>query len=478
MFFEDEIGIKPSAWLRYQPLDDFLAVNTFRVQRWEETAVQSLGLHISIIRLIVASVMTLPLGLLHRMVPTATGRHIYSFLAGAALLYYPFGNQISLVFASTILMYLVMIFVPRYANRLSWAIAMPFLLLCLERTGDLWDTGAVDITGSLMVLTLKQIAICHNLSDSYSNKKYSEERFQLRMKSPPNPLHYLSYIFATGNLLAGPFNEFQEYKKFVARDGAWAKAFSWSMFIEAQRAAVRSFGYACAALAGEQVISAFCSARMVLAPAAFRMPLWKRYAIAFAAGFARRCQYYFIWFLSEAGINAQGYGFNGFADSEGKVPLFDRYNNADFAKVESCYSLALLPKCWNVNTGVFLRRYVYERVGKGFAGLAVTQVVSGLWHGLREGHMIFFFLTIFLFQGSKVWYKQEKRLPPHIYESKPWIALKWFVSHTQLNIFALPFILQKWKLCWASAKSFHFVPHIFALGLVVLGAVVPRPRTR
>lgn len=61
----------------------------------------------------------------------------------------------------------------------------------------------------------------------------------------------------------------------------------------------------------------------------------------------------------------------------------------------------MVPKYWNVNTGVFLRRYVYERVGKGFAGLAVTQLVSGLWHGLREGHMIFFFMTIFLFQGSK-----------------------------------------------------------------------------
>jgi lysophospholipid acyltransferase len=329
-----------------------------------------------------------------------------------------------------------------------------------------------------MVLTLKEIAICHNLSDSYSNKKYSEERYQLRMSGPPNLLHYLSYIFASGNLLAGPFNEFQEYTGFVARDGEWAKAFSWPLFRAALRASTRSFGFACAALALEQLIGAVCSAKMVLAPASFAMPLLKRYAIAFAAGFAKRCQYYFIWFLSEAGIIAQGYGFNGFQDSEGKVPLFNRYSNAELVKVETCYSLALLPKYWNVNTGLFLRRYVYERVGKGFVGLAVTQLVSGLWHGLREGHMLFFFMSIFLFQGSKVWYKQEKRLPASVYESKPWIALKWLVSHAQLNVFALPFMLQKWKLCWASAQSFHFVPHLVALSLVALGAVVPPPRTR
>jgi lysophospholipid acyltransferase len=384
MFFEDELGIKPSEWLRYQPLDDFLGVNKFQVQGWEEVAVRSLGLHISVIRLIVAAVLTIPCGVLHRMVPTATGRHIYSFLTGAALLYYPFGNQITLIFASCLTMYLIMLVAPRYANRFSWWLAMPFLLLCLERTGDLWDTGAVDITGSLMVLTLKEIAICHNLSDSYSNKKYSEERYQLRMSGPPNLLHYLSYIFASGNLLAGPFNEFQEYTGFVARDGEWAKAFSWPLFRAALRASTRSFGFACAALALEQLIGAVCSAKMVLAPASFAMPLLKRYAIAFAAGFAKRCQYYFIWFLSEAGIIAQGYGFNGLQDSEGKVPLFNRYNNAELVKVETCYSLALLPKYWNVNTGLFLRRYVHERVGKGFVGMAVTQLVSGLWHGLRE----------------------------------------------------------------------------------------------
>jgi lysophospholipid acyltransferase len=71
------------------------------------------------------------------------------------------------------------------------------------------------------------------------------------------------------------------------------------------------------------------------------------------------------------------------------------------AQVETCYSIAIVPKFWNVNTGVFLRRYVYDRVGRGFKGLAVTQLVSGLWHGLREGHLLFFIMTVPLFAGSK-----------------------------------------------------------------------------
>lgn len=60
-----------------------------------------------------------------------------------------------------------------------------------------------------------------------------------------------------------------------------------------------------------------------------------------------------------------------------------------------------MPRYWNINTGKFLRRYVYERVGGGVVGLALTQVVSALWHGLREGFLAYFVMSIFLFQSSK-----------------------------------------------------------------------------
>lgn len=75
-----------------------------------------------------------------------------------------------------------------------------------------------------------------------------------------------------------------------------------------------------------------------------------------------------------------------------------------------------------------------------------------------------------------MWYQQEARLPKSIYESYPWQMLKWFVSHAQLNVYAQPFMLQKWHLCWANARAYHFVPHIFGFALCALGAVLPNPR--
>jgi hypothetical protein len=60
-------------------------------------------------------------------------------------------------------------------------------------------------------------------------------------------------------------------------------------------------------------------------------------------GFAKRCQYYFIWGISEAAMNASGFGFNGFKDPEKKVAKFDRYMNADILSVRPPFIHLCLP---------------------------------------------------------------------------------------------------------------------------------------
>ena len=38
----------------------------------------------------------------------------------------------------------------------------------------------------------------------------------------PSLLEWLSYVFASGNLLAGPFFELKDYQDYVQRQGPWA----------------------------------------------------------------------------------------------------------------------------------------------------------------------------------------------------------------------------------------------------------------
>ncbi len=52
---------------------------------------------------------------------------------------------------------------------------------------------------------------------------YQESR---KLVAMPSPLEWLSYIFASGNLLAGPFFELRDYRDYIQRQGAWAGGFS------------------------------------------------------------------------------------------------------------------------------------------------------------------------------------------------------------------------------------------------------------
>lgn len=45
-----------------------------------------------------------------------------------------------------------------------------------------------------------------------------------KLSSVPGPLEFLSYVFAAGNLLAGPTFELSDYLKYVNRQGLWDPA--------------------------------------------------------------------------------------------------------------------------------------------------------------------------------------------------------------------------------------------------------------
>lgn len=57
---------------------------------------------------------------------------------------------------------------------------------------------------------------------SQALRPYQESRKLVNM---PSLLEWLSYIFASGNLLAGPFFELRDYCDYIERKGPWANGF-------------------------------------------------------------------------------------------------------------------------------------------------------------------------------------------------------------------------------------------------------------
>ena len=66
--------------------------------------------------------------------------------------------------------------------------------------------------------TLKK-PVCNATQDLTS---YQESR---KLEAMPSPLEWVSYVFASGNLLAGPFFELRDYRDYIQRQGPWAGGF-------------------------------------------------------------------------------------------------------------------------------------------------------------------------------------------------------------------------------------------------------------
>jgi lysophospholipid acyltransferase len=106
-----------------------------------------------------------------------------------------------------------------------------------------------------------------------------------------------------------------------------------------------------------------------------------------------RCQYYFVWKLTEAAGNLSGLGFSGY-DSNGR-PCFDRLRNVDIVGIETASSLRNLLTAWNKSTAEWLKHFVYLRQAENSAkppdwAIYLTNAVSALWHGFYPGFYIGF----------------------------------------------------------------------------------------
>ena len=89
---------------------------------------------------------------------------------------------------------------------------------------------------------------------------------------------------------------------------------------------------------------------------------------------------------------------------------------------------------------------VYERLtpkGKPptFFTLVVTQLVSGVWHGLFPGYVLFFISSALMFQSSKVLYRYERNWPKQVQNFPLWTLAKWAYTAFCLNYCASAFMV-------------------------------------
>lgn len=376
----------------------------------------------------------------------------------------------------------------KHCGTLTWVTIFPYLIAnhIAQASGMSWKEGQLDFTGAQMVLTLKlvAIAICYQdggLEDDSQLRDYAKAK---RLTHLPSPLEFLSYLFAAGNLLAGPFFEAKDYFDYVERKGDWEESKESGHHIPSAflPGCYRFFkAIACAILwmnfTRKGVVIDLLESKEW--QESHSLPI--RLALVWASVVIFRFKYYFVWGISESSLIFSGMGFKRYTADGNTKPLWNRYINSHIRGVELNPSLADTPRHWNICTGLWLRHYVYERLTPphrkpSFLNMVATQLVSGIWHGVFAGYWLFFATSAFMFQASRLMYQYEQNWPARVRNFLPWKVTKIIGTALILDYAGTAFIVLSLKNSWVVWKSVYFFGHVIVFTILLVGAVMPPKR--
>lgn len=435
------------------------------------------GLGVGEVKLVAGLVLAIPLGALVALPCRPVLRHALSALAGGLMTVGIFGPGGANLLVSVTFTYLCMAASRKACGAVVFVGAMAYLvyLHSINASGTAWQEGNIDFTGSQMVITAKLTMAALNYADGgRPDAELSDFQREKRLVALPTVLEFFGYALNPTQILVGPACEMSDYLAWVRNEGVYAKgppgrALPTLRAVGTALACVGVFLFASPHLPMDAMTSAEWGAR----------PLWWRIAWLFAFMFVFRAKYYFSWKMAEAAVNASGLGYSG-EDEAGRA-VWDRGTNVNVLGVELATSAALLPIHWNIRTGLWLRHYVYERLtpkGKKapFHALLITQLVSGVWHGLYAGYWLFFGFSAFMIEASKAVYRHERRLTG-VAKALGKVA-HWFLAILHVDYLGMTFVLLETDRCLAAWKNIGYVGHATIFGLLALGYALPAPKTK
>ncbi|XP_031098791.1 lysophospholipid acyltransferase 1-like [Ipomoea triloba] len=448
-----------------------------------EFMASAIGISVPVLRFLLCFAATIPVSLIHRLVPGgATGRHIYAAATGAALSYLSFGFSSNLHFLVPMLLgYASMLINRPYCGAITFLLAFGYLIGChvYYMSGDAWKEGGIDATGALMVITLKIISCVINYQDGLLNEEdLREAQKKNRLLNRPSLLEYIGYCLCCGSHFAGPVYEIKDYLEWTERKGIWKPSEKGrpSPFVPTLRAILQA-GFCMGLylyLVPHYPLSRFTDS--VYQGWGF----WKRLGYQYMAGFTARWKYYFIWSISEASIIISGLGFSGWTDSSPPKPRWDRAKNVDILGVELAKSSVQIPLVWNIQVSTWLRHYVYERLirkGKkpGFFQLLATQTVSAVWHGLYPGYIFFFVQSALMIAGSRVIYRWQQAIG-NAFLRNILVLMNFAYTVLVLNYSCVGFMVLSLHETLASYGSVYYVGTVIPIALILLGNVIKPAR--
>ncbi|CAG9467675.1 unnamed protein product [Pedinophyceae sp. YPF-701] len=435
----------------------------------------SLGLSESEFLFGMSFLAALPLNWVWGRLPHGAVRHLYGIVIGASIYVGLFGWESLEMFVPAGLVYVMMRVDRKRASLYGWLIAFPYLIYLhfKEASGSKWGEGVIDYTAAAMVLTLKVLSCAMCFQDGIGDKdKQTSFQKMHAIQKTISPLEYLGYCVGCTNLLAGPYIEISRYLNFCNGEGQWKDGRRWT---GQYKAGLSKMLFGVVACGLHAVIAPVFPSQDLASPAHVALPVVQRFAATWTALFALRCKYYFAWYLADSANAFSGLSYT----RTDKGANWDQVLNVHPLQVEWASSSVLIPTDWNVQTGEFLRHYVYERstldgAKPGALSLILAQTVASLWHGISFGYWVFFITSAIWILAGKAVYKL--RLTTEGTIKTAWGVYGRVLAIAGLNSMAVNFVLLDVPRCWVAYKSVFFLCHVLVVPPLAAKALGSKPR--
>lgn len=405
-------------------------------------------------------------------------RHAAATLLGIAFLIFSFGWYSALVLAVVISSYLIIIKADiSNVHRYTMVTAMGYLTVCQVSRVFIYNYGilSTDFSGPLMIVIQKITTLAFQLHDGMSKKSehLTPEQRLLSINRRPSFIEYLSYNLNFLSILVGPCNDFRDYIDFIEGRHISSRLKQHSGSCNGQN------GYD--KLPDPSPMIPVCKKLLVCSGCMFlhltltrslpitynvdpyfvsHAPFLTRLTYAFFSIQAARPKFYFAWTLADAVNNAAGYGFLGM-DENGK-PSWDLMCNVNILGIEMATSFKTFIDNWNIRTGVWLKTVCYDRAPKH--RLALTFILSALWHGVYPGYYFTFITAIPITMAARAIRKSVR----HYFLGSKGVKLgydiiTWAATQLAIGYTVMPFLLLAVEPTLVYYRSMYFHVHIISI---------------
>ncbi|TNN02346.1 hypothetical protein fugu_009833 [Takifugu bimaculatus] len=418
-------------------------------------------------------------------------RHAVATTIGSAFLIFCFGWYSAHILVLVTVCYLIMVFADiDNVHKYSLVTAMGYLTACQACRAYIFNYAvpSTDFSGPLMIVTQKITTLAFQLHDGMCKKpdQLTPEQKLLAINARPSPLQYLSYNLNFLSVLVGPCSNYRDYLDFIEGGHISRRLRRLSGACNGHNGHITApdpspLGAVCRKL----LVCSGCMLFFLVVTRSLPIRLnvepdfvsqnsfLVRLTYAFFSVQAARPKFYFAWTLADAVNNAAGYGFSGM-DGNGKAS-WDLIGNLNILGIETATSFKTFIDNWNIQTAVWLKTVCYDRAPRH--RLALTFILSALWHGVFPGYYFTFITAIPITIAARAIRKSVRH---HFLSSRGlklgYDVLTWAATQLTICYTVMPFLLLSVEPTFIYYRSMYF--HVHVISILAAVALQPKHKSR